>query len=84
MAKKPIVVDAAAPAWAHKLVADVSAAFDMADIERRAKSLAKADLPTDGSETMAIVTDEASLSTPVLAYFDGARWRRVTDGGVVT
>lgn len=83
MAKKPIVVDASAPAWAHKLAADVASAFEMADLERRGKRLAKADLPRDGSETTAVVTDEASLSAPILAYFDGADWRRVTDGGKV-
>jgi hypothetical protein len=39
----------------------------------RTPTLAKADLPTDGTKTLAVVSDEAGGT--VLAFFDGAAWR---------
>ena len=51
--------------------------------DMRPPYLPKAQLPTDGSIRLAIVTDEAGGE--VLAFFDSAgAWRRVTDRATVS
>jgi hypothetical protein len=57
---------------------------ELAKIDRdiRGKPYAKADLPTDGSLLIALVSDETGGAT--VAFFDGTDWRRVQDRAVVS
>lgn len=77
-----ITVDTSAPAWARRFADDLDAILTRVRLDLKPKRFAKASLPTDDSERVAIVTDESGGI--VLAFFDGSDWRRVTDRAVVT
>lgn len=82
MSRYTIVIPSDAPPWAQRLQADFNRVFSQIESDRRTPRLAKADLPEDGSQTLAIVLDE--VGGAVLAFFDGTVWRRVTDRAVVS
>lgn len=82
MSRYTIVIPSDAPPWAQRLQADFNRVFAQIEGDLRTPALAKANLPTDGSKTLAIVLDEAGGA--VLAFYDGAVWRRVTDRAIVT
>lgn len=77
-----IVIDGSAPVWARRLATDLQRVLTQVATDRKPKTLAVADLPTDGSESLAIVSDEVAGVT--LAFFDGSDWRRVQDTAVVS
>jgi hypothetical protein len=77
-----IVVPSDAPEWAQRLETDLNRALSLIRLDLKPKRFAKVDLPTDDSERLAIVTDEAGGT--VLAFFDGSQWRRVQDLAVVS
>jgi hypothetical protein len=78
-----LVLGADAPPWAQALQADLNNILLRIRADMRPKYIAKANLPTDGSERLAIVTDEAGGE--VLAFFTTAtEWRRVTDRAIVS
>jgi hypothetical protein len=76
-----IVIPTDAPPWAQRLQADFNRVFGQIEGDLRTPTIAKADLPTDGSKTLAIISDETG--GVVLAFYDGAAWRRVTDRAIV-
>lgn len=82
MSRYNIVIPADAPPWAQQLQADFNRVFAQVEKDRKPRTIAKANLPLNGSEALAIVPDEVGGS--VLAFFDGAAWRRVTDRAVVS
>jgi hypothetical protein len=77
-----IVVPSDAPEWAQRLETDLNRALSLIRLDLKPKRFGKADLPTDDSERLVIVTDEAGGT--VLAFFDGTDWRRATDRAVVS
>jgi hypothetical protein len=78
-----ILIPAGAPGWAQQLQAAFNSTLTRIEVDMRPKYLALAELPTDGSERLAIVTDEAGGE--VLAFLDTAgAWRRCTDRAVVS
>jgi hypothetical protein len=77
-----IVIPSDAPPWAQRLQADFNRVFAQIEGDLRTPTLAAANLPADGTRTLAIVSDEAGGA--VLAFYDGADWRRVTDRAVVS
>lgn len=83
MSRYGIIIPSDAPVWAQRLQAQLSNVLRRIATDMRPKLRAKATLPADGSERLAIVTDEAGGE--VLAYLgsDG-QWRRVTDNAVVS
>lgn len=82
MSRYNVVIPSDAPPWAQRLQADFNRVFSQLESDLRTPTLAKADLPTDGTRTTAIVSDEAGGT--VLAFYDGAAWRRVTDRAIIT
>ncbi|MBP2311885.1 hypothetical protein [Azospirillum soli] len=75
-----VTVDANAPAWAHALVRSVN---DELALLRGIPEHSKTRLPKAGGQTRVIlVKDEAGGA--VLAFNDGADWRRCTDRAVVS
>lgn len=82
MSRYTLVIPSDAPPWAQRLQADFNRVFGQIEADLRTPTLAKADLPVDGSQTLAIVSNEAGGT--VLAFFDGSAWRRVTDRAVVS
>lgn len=77
-----VVIDSSAPPWAQRLTTDINRMLAQISADRKPKTFAKANLPSDGSEGLAIVSDEVGGST--LAFFDGAAWRRVQDRVIVS
>jgi hypothetical protein len=77
-----LVIPSDADPWAQRLQADFNRVLGQIEADLRTPTIAKADLPTDGSKTLAIISDETG--GVVLAFFDGAAWRRVTDRALVT
>jgi hypothetical protein len=77
-----VIIGSDAPPWAERLQVDFNRVFTAIANDLATKTLVKASLPTDGSQTLAIVSDEVGGS--VLAFFDGVSWRRVTDRAVVS
>lgn len=77
-----VVIDSGAPSWAQRLATDINRALAQIAADRKPRTFAKADLPSDGSEGLAIVSDEVGGST--LAFFDGAAWRRAQDRVIVS
>lgn len=84
MSRQSVVVPADAPAWAQRLQTDLNKALAQVEISRKPKTFAKAAVPADGSETVAIISDDTTSGGPVLAFFDGSQWRRSTDRGVIS
>ena len=82
MSRYNLVIPSDAPPWAQRLQADFNRVLSQIEADLRTPMMAKADLPTDGTKTLAIVSDAAGGT--VLAFFDGADWRRVTDRAVVS
>ena len=82
MSRYTIVVDSSAPTWAARLAVSLNEALNRVALDRRPQRFAKASLPADDSERLAIVTDEVGGTT--LAFYDGADWRRVQDLAVVS
>lgn len=82
MSRYNVVIPSDAPPWAQRLQADFNRVFSQVEADLRTPTFAKADLPRDGSRNLAIVADAAGGA--VLAFYDGADWRRVTDRAVVT
>jgi hypothetical protein len=82
MSRYNIVIPSDAPPWAQRLQADFNRVFSQIESDRRIPRLTKAALPEDDSQTLAIVLDD--VGGVVLAFFDGAAWRRVTDRAVIT
>lgn len=82
MSRYTVVIPKDAPPWAQRLQADFNRVFSQIESDRRTPRFAKADLPEDGSQTLAIVLDE--VGGVVLAFFDGTVWRRVTDRALVS
>jgi hypothetical protein len=82
MSRYSIVIDAGAPPWAQRLVVGLNDILSRIAFNQNPKRFLKADLPTDDSIRLAIVTDEVGGAT--LAFFDGAAWRRVQDRAIVT
>jgi len=76
-----LVIDASAPPWAQQMQVDINRTLLAIQLDMKPKRIAKVDLPVDGSERLAIVTDE--VGGAVLAFFDDTDWRRVTDRAVV-
>jgi hypothetical protein len=77
-----VVIPSDAPPWAQRLQADFNRVFSQIESDLRTPTVVKDNLPTNGTQTLAIVPDEAG--GVVLAYYDGASWRRVTDRAIVT
>lgn len=82
MSRYTIVIPSDAPPWAQRLQADFNRVFSQVESDQRTPMFAKANLPADGSKTLAIVSDEAG--GVVLAFYDGAVWRRATDRAIVS
>jgi hypothetical protein len=82
MSRYTVVVPSDAPTWAQQLETDLNRALSLIRLDLKPKRFLKADLPTDDSERLAIVTDESGGT--VLAFFDGVAWRRATDRAVVS
>jgi hypothetical protein len=82
MIRPSIVIDANAPFWAQRLAVDLQNALTSLANGIGPSTILKANLPTNGTERIAIVPDEAGGT--VLAFFDGTDWRRVTDRAVVS
>lgn len=83
MSRYALIVPADAPLWAQQLQTQFNDMLGRIRADLKPKYLAKANLPRDGSERLAIVTDEAGGE--VLAFFTSAlEWRRVTDRAVVS
>lgn len=82
MSRYNVVIPTDAPPWAQRLQADFNRVFAQIEGDLRTPTLSKANLPTDGTRTLAMVPDEAGGA--VLAFYDGAVWRRVTDRAIVT
>lgn len=76
------VIDGSAPPWAQRFATDIQRALTQIATDHKPKTFALADLPLDGSEGLAVVSDEAGGIT--LAFFDGTAWRRVQDRNVVS
>lgn len=81
MTRSVVAIDSSAPGWARHFETDINRVF--AQIERiaRPRFFLTADLPLDGSETVAIVTDDGPDVS--LGFFDGTNWRRSTDRGII-
>lgn len=81
-----IVIDGSAPAWAQALEISLNKAFAAQGKRIRqpvAPSYTVATLPpAEGAGQMVFVTNETGGA--VLAFSDGAAWRRVTDRAVVS
>lgn len=77
-----VTVDSSAPAWAQRFATDLQRVLTQISTDRMPPTLAVADLPTDGSEGLAVVSDEVGGVT--LAFFDGSQWRRVQDRAVAS
>lgn len=78
-----ILVPSDAPLWARQLQAAFNDVLTRIEADMKPRRIAVAQLPTDGSERIAIVTDE--VGGEVLAFFDSAgAWRRSTDRAVVS
>lgn len=83
MSRYTIVIPGDAPPWAQQMQAAFNGVLARIEADMRPKYRVLAELPADGSERLAIVTDEAGGE--VLAFFDGAGvWRRSTDRAVVS
>ena len=83
MSRYSIIIPTAAPPWAAQMQAQFNDALIRIQRDMKPKRFAKLQLPTDGSETVGIVTDEAGGE--VLAFLDSAgQWRRSTDRAVVS
>jgi len=77
-----VTIDGSAPLWAQRMATDLQRVLTQIATDLKPKTFAKADLPSDGSEGLAVVSDEAGGAT--LAFFDGSAWRRVQDRNVVS
>lgn len=78
-----IVIPTDAPLWAQQIQAQINNALNRISLDTKPKRLALAELPTDDSIRLAIVTNEAGGE--VLAFLDSALvWRRVTDRAIVS
>lgn len=78
-----ITIPSDAPLWARQLQVSLNSVLNRVEADMKPKRLRKADLPTDGSERIAIVIDE--IGGEVLASFDSTGiWRRATDRAVVS
>jgi hypothetical protein len=82
MSRYAVMIDAGAPLWARRLAEDLNASLNRVRLDLKPKRFAKADLPLDDSERLAVVIDEAGGIT--LAFFDGTNWRRAQDRVVVS
>lgn len=83
MSRYSIIIPGDAPVWMHRMSAMFNGTFARVEADMKPKHLPKAQLPLDGSERLAIVTDESGGE--VLAFFDSAGiWRRVTDRATVS
>jgi hypothetical protein len=83
MSRYTIVLDSDAPPWAQRLAVGMNDILARIGLNEKPKRFLKADLPTDDSIRLAIVTNE--VGGEVLAFFDSAgAWRRVTDRAVVS
>ena len=83
MSRYRVIVPSDAPPWALQMQAQFNDVLGRIERDAKPKYLLKADLPTDGSIRLAIVTDE--VSGEVLAFLDSANaWRRATDRLVVS
>ncbi len=79
-----IVIPTDAPPWAQRLEAEFNALFLRIARDTKPRRFTVVDLPRDGSETVAIVTNESGGI--VLAFYDEStdEWRRVTDRALVS
>jgi hypothetical protein len=77
-----VTIDGSAPLWAQRMATDLQRVLTQISTDLKPKTFAKADLPYDGSEVLAIVSDEAG--GPTLAFFEGTDWRRVQDINLVS
>jgi hypothetical protein len=77
-----IVVPGNAPDWMQQLGADFNSVLLRIARDMRPRRYLLADLPRDGSETVAIVTNEAGGITLAFYDIDNNEWRRVQDRAV--
>lgn len=78
-----VTISSDAPLWARQLQAIFNDILTRIEADMKPRRIPKAQLPTDGSERLAIVPDD--VGGEVLAFFDSAgAWRRVTDRAVVS
>jgi len=64
------------------IITDLNAILARVQGDMKPPRLAKANLPTDDSIRLAIVTDEAGGTT--LAFWNGSAWKRVQDLATVS
>lgn len=83
MSRYAVVFPAGAPLWAQQMQAQFNDVLNRIPADLKPKFYTVAALPRDGSERLAIVTNE--VGGEVLAFFTSAsEWRRVTDRAVVS
>ena len=71
-----------APVWARQMEAQLNGVLIRIARDQKPPRYEVADLPTDDSIRLAIVTNEVGGTT--LAFFDGTNWRRAQDRAVVS